>query len=124
MSTTTTNAAKAQSNRRGLIAAIAAAVVVIVLAGDGYYAYQTYYAAPTPGQVNNNPSPLGDIALGPADARVEIVEYASMTCPHCAAFTKQTFPQLKAAYIDTGKVRYVFREFPLDQVAFLGGILT
>lgn len=63
------------------------------------------------------PSTLGDMALGAKDAKVTIVEYASMTCPHCAAFTLDVFPKLKAAYIDTGKVRYIFREFPLDQAA-------
>ncbi|MBX9710370.1 MAG: DsbA family protein [Xanthobacteraceae bacterium] len=63
------------------------------------------------------PSTLGDMALGPKDASVTIVEYASMTCPHCAAFTLDVFPKLKEAYIDTGKVRFIFREFPLDQAA-------
>jgi protein-disulfide isomerase len=59
---------------------------------------------------------LGDMALGSKDAPVTIIEYASMTCPHCAAFTKDVFPQIKTNYIDTGKVRFIFREFPLDQV--------
>lgn len=63
------------------------------------------------------PSTLGDMALGAKDAPVTIVEYASMTCPHCAAFTREVFPKLKEAYIDTGKVRFIFREFPLDQAA-------
>jgi protein-disulfide isomerase len=108
-------------NRRGLIIAVAA-VVVLVLAGGGYYGYQTY-AASRPGDVNT-PSPLGDLALGPADAKVTIIEFASMTCPHCAVFTKETFPKLKAAYIDTGKARYIFREFPLDQVALLGAVVA
>jgi protein-disulfide isomerase len=63
------------------------------------------------------PSPLGDMVLGADNAPVTIVEYASMTCPHCAHFAVETFPKLKERYIDTGKVRYIFREFPLDVVA-------
>jgi protein-disulfide isomerase len=63
------------------------------------------------------PGPLGDIAQGPADAKVTIIEYASMTCPHCAAFHRETYPVLKSRYIDTGKVRYILREFPLDPLA-------
>jgi protein-disulfide isomerase len=70
------------------------------------------------------PSPLGDMALGPENASVTIVEYASMTCPHCAAFTNEVFPKLKAEYIDTGKVRFIFREFPLDLVAAAGSMLA
>lgn len=67
---------------------------------------------------------LGDMALGAKDAPVTIIEYASMTCPHCAAFTKDVFPQIKTAYIDTGKVRFIFREFPLDQVALAASALA
>ncbi|MCX7308077.1 MAG: thioredoxin domain-containing protein [Afipia sp.] len=52
------------------------------------------------------------------EARAQtIVEYASMTCPHCAAFTKDVFPKIKSDYVDTGKVRFIFREFPLDKIA-------
>jgi len=58
------------------------------------------------------PVSLPDMALGPANAKVTITEYASPTCPHCAAFSRDVFPKIKAAYIDTGKLRYVFREFP------------
>ncbi len=61
--------------------------------------------------------PMGDMVLGDEKAPVTIVEYASMTCSHCAHFQKTTFPELKKRYIDTGKVRYVLREFPLDPVA-------
>jgi protein-disulfide isomerase len=61
--------------------------------------------------------PLGDQVLGAANAPVTIIEYASMTCPHCAQFQAKTFPKLKERYIDTGKVRYIFREFPLDPLA-------
>ena len=65
----------------------------------------------------SKPVVLGDMTLGSKDASVTIVEYASMTCPHCAAFTKDVFPKIKADYIDTGKVRFIFREFPLDKIA-------
>jgi len=61
--------------------------------------------------------PLDDIPLGSANAPVTIIEYASMTCPHCAAFENQVFPKLKEKYIDTGKVRYIMREYPLDRLA-------
>jgi len=72
----------------------------------------------------SKPMSLPDMALGPANASVTITEYASMTCPHCAAFNEQVFPKIKAEYIDTGKVRYVFREFPLDIKAAAGSMLS
>ncbi|TBW34994.1 DsbA family protein [Siculibacillus lacustris] len=61
--------------------------------------------------------PLPEMVLGSADAPVTVVEYASMTCGHCAHFAETVFPTLKSKYIDTGKVRFVFREFPLDPIA-------
>ena len=70
------------------------------------------------------PVSLPDMALGPADAKVTITEFASMTCPHCAAFNAEVFPKIKAEYIDTGKVRYIFREFPLDIKAAAGSMLA
>jgi protein-disulfide isomerase len=70
------------------------------------------------------PVSLPDMALGPQDAAVTITEYASMTCPHCAAFNADVFPKIKAEYIDTGKVRYIFREFPLDIKAAAGSMLS
>src|SRR5262245_24908530 len=63
------------------------------------------------------PGPLGEMSIGSETAPVTIIEYASMTCPHCANFHEKTYPQLKAKYIDTGKVRFIFREFPLEPVA-------
>jgi protein-disulfide isomerase len=63
------------------------------------------------------PVSLPDMALGPAQAPVTVIEYASMTCPHCADFEQNVFPMLKSKYIDSGKVRFVFREFPLDEKA-------
>ena len=70
------------------------------------------------------PVSLPDMALGPANAPVTITEYASMTCPHCAAFNENVFPKIKSEYIDSGKVRYVFREFPLDIKAAAGSMLA
>ena len=70
------------------------------------------------------PQSLPDMALGPANATVTITEYASMTCPHCAAFTEKVFPKIKTEFIDTGKIRFVFREFPLDIKAAAGSMLA
>jgi protein-disulfide isomerase len=70
------------------------------------------------------PVSLPDMALGPANAAVTITEFASMTCPHCAAFTEKVFPKIKSEYIDTGKIRFVFREFPLDIKAAAGSMLA
>ncbi|WP_213774144.1 DsbA family protein [Bradyrhizobium sp. dw_78] len=70
------------------------------------------------------PVSLPDMALGPADAPVTITEFASMTCPHCAAFNAEVFPKIKSTYIDTGKIRYIFREFPLDIKAAAGSMLS
>jgi protein-disulfide isomerase len=70
------------------------------------------------------PNPLGEMAIGDEKAPITVIEYASMTCPHCAHFSATTFPELKKRYIDTGKVRFMFREFPLDQLAAAGFILA
>jgi protein-disulfide isomerase len=66
------------------------------------------------------PNPLGEMSLGDPKAPVTIIEYASATCPHCAHFAETTFPTLKKEYIDKGKVRFIFREFPLDPLAAAG----
>lgn len=70
------------------------------------------------------PGALPEKALGKDDAKVTIVEYASMTCPHCAHFAETTYPELKTKYIDTGKVRYIMREFPFDPRAEAGFMLA
>ena len=68
--------------------------------------------------------PNGDVWLGSDKAQVTVIEYASMTCPHCAHFEETTFPELKKRYIDTGKVRYTLRTFPLDQLAAAGFMIA
>ncbi len=70
------------------------------------------------------PQALADNWLGDEKAPVTIIEYASMTCSHCAEFHIKTFPLLKANYIDTGKARFVLREFPLDPLAAAGFMLA
>jgi len=81
----------------------------------------SFAAAAGPDQVPMSdlmkPEALPDMVMGDAKAPVTVVEYASMTCPHCAHFQETTFPELKKRYIDAGKVRYIFREFPLDNLA-------
>lgn len=77
-----------------------------------------------------DPGAGGDVAVGPddmvlgqADAPITIIEYASLTCPHCARFHEDTLPALKTAYIETGKARLVFRDFPLDGLALRAAML-
>src|SRR5262249_503687 len=67
------------------------------------------------------PGPLPEMALGRDDAPVTIIKYASLTCPYCRQFQLTTFPQLKREYIDTGKVRFIIREFP---IGFQSGAAT
>lgn len=66
----------------------------------------------------------GEIFLGKADAPVTIIEYASLTCPHCAHFHVNVLPGLKEKYIDTGKVKFIMREFPLDGLALRASMLA
>jgi protein-disulfide isomerase len=106
-------------NRREFVVSTAALIAAAALLGSAPLAL----ADPTPEELMR-PGPLPDIVLGKQDAPVTIVEYASMTCPHCAHFSKTTFPDLKTKYIDTGKVRFVFREFPLDDVAAAAAMLA
>lgn len=67
---------------------------------------------------------LKDLSVGDANAPVTIVEYASLTCGHCANFHTQTYPKLKEKYIDTGKARIIMREFPLNARAYAASMIT
>jgi protein-disulfide isomerase len=113
-----------KSNTLVLVLGAAVAVALAV----GIYAYRGGFDQPSARVADKDkvdptvsalmaPGPLPDIVIGSADAPTTIVEYASMTCPHCAQFQTEVFPKLKAQYIDTGKVKYMLREFPLDNLA-------
>ena len=129
-------AAPTMTRRRILVGGATAAIVAV--AGAGAYYLWSRPSLSQPGPVVAEPpggadgplaelmapGPLGDNFLGSADAPVTIIEYASMTCPHCAHFYETTYPELKTKYIDTGKVRFIFREFPLDQLAAAASMLA
>jgi protein-disulfide isomerase len=70
------------------------------------------------------PGPLGERVLGKAGAPVTVIEYVSLTCPHCANFQKNLFARLKKEFIDTGKVRYIVREFPIGHTAGHAAIIN
>ena len=116
---------------------LAAGAAVVVLGAVGWYGLRDSPLAtrqlPGLSQANaqdldlatlDQPPELGERVLGEADAPVTIIEYASATCPHCANFHIDTFPALKEEFIDTGKVRFVFREFPFDDLALAAFMLA
>ncbi len=88
--------------------ALATLVAVVAVVG---------IAVPGLAQQGNEPPAAPDMVLGDPEAPIKIVEYASLTCPHCASFHNDILPRLKADYIDTGKARLVYRDFPLDRAA-------
>ncbi len=103
-------------------AALTAAAFIAFSGPDGFGAGKLSFIGRAEAQTVDmaklmEPGPLPDQVLGKADAPVTIVEYASMTCSHCAHFHATTYPVLKEKYIDTGKVKFILREFPLDIVA-------
>ncbi len=103
-------------DRRQLILGAATLAATCGLASTGNAAVDTtaLYAPPAE----------GEMAMGPENAKVTVVEYASASCPHCANFYKTTFPDLKKEYIDTGKIRFIFREFPHNQPALAAFMLA
>ncbi|MEQ1697467.1 MAG: thioredoxin domain-containing protein [Hyphomicrobiaceae bacterium] len=106
-------------------AAIIAASFVVATAATPVAQAQRIAAAPEVSvEELMKPGDLADIAIGQADAKVTVVEYSSLTCPHCASFQAKVFPAFKAKYIDTGKVRFITREFPLDNLAAAAAMLA
>lgn len=108
-------------DRRHLLAAAAAGAVLA--SPLGRFAALAQQAEPAIGELMAE-GPLKDLWIGKPDAPVTIIEYASMTCGHCATFHALTWPTLKSKYIDTGKVRFTLREFPLDPLALAGFMLA
>ena len=113
-------------NRKNLTYILGGVLVVAI----GAAAYLGYFSGDKPSNLNLLASGVNvelkptDNVHGSPDAPITVVEYASMTCPHCAAFHKEVVPQLTKDYIDTGKVKMVFREFPLDGGATMAAALA
>jgi protein-disulfide isomerase len=108
-------------------AAVFACGAAIVVVGGWYGGLGAVRAAPSEAPSASElavAGPLGEEVEGNRDAPVTIIEYASMTCPHCADFDINVYPVLKRRYIDTGKVRYILREFPLDPLSAAGFMLA
>lgn len=117
------------STRREFLAGAAAVGLLSALAAGASPAelfglLRPAFAQAPPTEELMKAGPLGEMSQGSAEAPVTIIEYASMTCSHCAAFAVTTYPELKSRYIDKGKVRYIMREFPLDPVAAAGFMLA
>ena len=108
-------------SRRGLVTAAASVSAALILSASAPIAFA---ADADLSEKLMASQALPDIVLGSKDAPVTVVEYASMTCPHCARFHQNTYPTLKSKYIDTGKVRFILREFPLDPLAAAGFMLA
>ena len=101
------------------------AILTLALAGTSLSGLGGSALAQTPtAEELAQAGPDGDVVLGDEKAPVTIIEYASMTCGHCAHSSVTTFPELKTRYIDTGKVRFIMREFPLDPLAAAGFMLA
>ncbi len=110
-----------------LVAIVAVAGVYILLSSPGQPVAQTMdetIEAQAPDTGINLESALAERALGNPDAPVTIEEFASLTCGHCARFYEETFIQLKEAYIDTGKVRFIYTDYPLNAPAFDAAVIA
>ncbi len=118
----------------GLSKTVIGAVIVISLAALGFFGWQKYAVPPAATPVTTTdasvladlPKPIdspltkaqdGDLVEGDANAPITMIEYSSLSCPHCAKFHNDVLPQMKTDFIDTGKVKLVIRDFPLNKQA-------
>lgn len=111
-------------SRRTLLQTSAGAAVLTAAGLSTAALAQKKADAPVSVEELMKPGQLPDLVLGKDDAPVTIVEYASMTCSHCGHFHNTVFDKLKTKYIDTGKVRFIMREFPLDTLAVAASMLA
>ena len=109
---------------RNMLIVAGGVVAVAAIAAGVYFGTRPPAAGPPPVAAASTPDKSallavqpGDHVLGDPKAAVTLIEYASFTCPHCAHFHTQILPELKKKWIDTGKVKLIYRDFPLDQVA-------
>ena len=108
----------------GLAATAASGLALIAAAPGAVLADPKKGPAEVPVEELMKAGDLADLTIGAADAKVTVVEYGSMTCGHCANFATKVFPEFKTKYIDSNKVRFVFREFPLDNLAAAASMLA
>lgn len=109
---------------RNILIVAGGVVAVAAIAGAVYFGTRAPASGPPPVAAASAPSKAGleavqpgDHVLGDANAPITVIEYASLTCSHCAHFHTQVLPEVKKKWIDTGKVKLIYRDFPLDQIA-------
>lgn len=111
----------AQRNGSGLATYAVIALLLAVIGGVGWFAL----SRPAPASISGALAPKeSDIGMGDPKAPVTLIEYASLDCPHCATFSAEILPKLKTAFIDTGKLYYVLRDFPRTPAAAAGAIVA
>jgi protein-disulfide isomerase len=111
---------------RRVATGVALIAAVLALAACGGVGPQTDAGDPKTAPADDvlQAGPLGDRVMGKPNAPVTVIEYASLTCPHCANFQRNVFPRVKKEFIDTGKVRFVVREFPIGHTSGTAAIIN
>ena len=105
--------------QKNMLRKLAAALMVTLMGLVPATAQESDTAAPATPEIE-----ITDFSPGSPDAKVEVIEYASFTCPHCAAFHAEVYPQLKADYIDTGKIKFTYREVYFDRYGLWAAMIA